>query len=55
MTISQDGTTLANTSIGDVDRLIVEVTIPEDGTVQVSIEDYYYSGAIIELSIFNVE
>lgn len=55
MTVQQGNTVLANTVIGDVDRLIVEVTIPEDGTVQVSMEDYYYSGAIIELSIFNVE
>ncbi len=55
ITVTQNDAILASNPIGDVERLILEFVVPEDGIVQINVEDSYYTGVIIEFSIFNVE
>lgn len=51
ITVTQGETVLAVQSIGSVKRLIIELEIPADGPVQVSVEDFNYGNAVIEFSI----
>ncbi len=51
ITVSQGEEILAVQSIGSVKRLLLEVEVPADGPVQVSVEDYNYGSAVIEFSI----
>ncbi|MCL4252239.1 MAG: pre-peptidase C-terminal domain-containing protein [Anaerolineae bacterium] len=51
ITVTQGEEVLAVQSIGSVKRLIIELEIPADGPVQVSVEDFNYGSAVIEFSI----
>jgi serine protease Do len=51
ITVTQDGQQLAGNSIGFVTRLSIEFEVPEDGTVEVTVEDFNYSSSIIEFSV----
>ena len=51
ITVTQGEAVLAVQSIGSVKRLIIELEIPADGPVQVSVEDFNYGNAVIEFSI----
>jgi hypothetical protein len=51
ITITQGDEVLAVQSIGTVKRLILEIEIPADGPVQVSVEDQNYGSAVIEFSV----
>lgn len=51
ITVTQGETVLAVQSIGTVKRLLIELEIPADGPVQVSVEDFNYGNAVIEFSI----
>ncbi len=51
ITVTQGDEVLAVQSIGSVKRLIIELEIPADGPVQVSVEDVNYGNAVIEFSI----
>ncbi len=51
ITVTQGEEVLAVQSIGTVKRLILELEIPADGPVQVSVEDFNYGSAVIEFSI----
>lgn len=51
ITVTQGEEVLAVQSIGSVKRLILELEIPADGPVQVSVEDFNYGSAVIEFSI----
>jgi hypothetical protein len=51
VTVTQGEEVLAVQSIGTVKRLIVELEIPADGPVQVSVEDVNYGNSVIEFSI----
>jgi len=51
ITITQGEEVLAVQSIGTVKRLILEIEIPADGPVQVSVEDQNYGSAVIEFLV----
>ncbi|HRF94988.1 MAG TPA: hypothetical protein PLZ51_07335, partial [Aggregatilineales bacterium] len=51
VTVTQGEEVLAVQSIGTVKRLILELEIPADGPVQVSVEDVNYGNSVIEFSI----
>ncbi|MFW5692198.1 MAG: PPC domain-containing protein [Chloroflexota bacterium] len=55
ITVIQDGETLASNPIGDVERLILEFTVPADGRVQVIVEDLNFIGAVLEIALERVE
>ncbi|GAB4514555.1 MAG: hypothetical protein OHK0046_16830 [Anaerolineae bacterium] len=51
ITVTQAGETLATNSIGQVERLTIEFTVPEDGVVRVRVEDFSFNPLLIELSM----
>lgn len=55
ITVTQGETTLATNSIGQVDRLILEFTVPQDGTVQVTIEEFYNEGGVVAFSLTRLD
>ncbi len=54
ITITQDGNIIASNEIGNVERLLLEFTVPEDGQVQVRVEDFSYNAAVVELNLERV-
>lgn len=55
ITVTQGGATLASNAIGNVRRLSIEFVVPNDGTVQVSVQDFSGNPAIIQLSLERLE
>lgn len=53
--VTQNGVELARNTVGQVERLILEFTVPEDGPVNVRVEELYSFNAIIEFALERVE
>ena len=51
LTVTQNGSVIASNNIGMVDRLLIEFTAPDDGQVEVFVEDFDFNPVIIELSL----
>ncbi|MBZ0279903.1 MAG: pre-peptidase C-terminal domain-containing protein [Anaerolineae bacterium] len=51
ITVTQGEATLATGSGSDVTNLIIEFTVPEDGTVTVQIYDYSFTALVLEVSV----
>jgi hypothetical protein len=49
--VSQGGDILAANSIGQVSRLLMEFTVPDDGTVEVTVSDFDAESLIVEFSV----
>lgn len=51
ITVTQGGEVLATQSIGTVRRLLIELQIPADGPVLVTVDDANYGNSVIEFSV----
>lgn len=54
-TVIQDGATIASGSGSTISRLVIEFTVPDDGSVTVQISDYSYTQQIIDVTLEQVE
>lgn len=55
ITVTQGGATLASNAIGNVRRLSIEFVVPNEGTVQVSVQDFSGNPAIVQISLERLE
>lgn len=53
--VTQGETVIASNPVGQVERLLLEFTVPEDGNVQVFLEDFEIGSAVVEFSLERLE
>jgi len=51
ITVTQNGVTLADQSIGRVSNLMFEFVVPEDGRIEVAVQDYNGNPVVIEFTL----